>query len=87
MGNSQSEDVQKPRAKNYLAPAAEELKIVEDREFLGAKVFIEKDSRTQLPVLVEDKPVPVWDILKKIVGKDMTRVSLPVIMNEPLSAL
>jgi hypothetical protein len=40
-----------------------------------------------LPFLIEDKPVPIWDILKKVVGKDMTRVSLPVIMNEPLSAL
>ena len=60
---------------------------MEDREFLGAKVFVEKDSRVQLPILVKDEPVPVWDILKKIIGKDMTRVSLPVIMNEPLSAL
>ena len=31
--------------------------------------------------------MPIWDILKNVIGKDMTKVSLPVIMNEPLSAL
>jgi hypothetical protein len=44
MGNSQSEPP-KPPPKSKKYEVSEELKIVEDKEFLGAKVFIEKDSR------------------------------------------
>lgn len=47
MGNSQSEpEKPPPSAKKYLAPASDAIKVVEDREFLGSKVFVEKDSRT-----------------------------------------
>lgn len=45
MGNSNSteQEIKKPAvAKKYLAPPQEELKILEDREFLGQKVFVDK---------------------------------------------
>jgi len=31
--------------------------------------------------------MPIWSIVKKLIGQDITTVSLPVSMNEPLSAL
>lgn len=34
-----------------------------------------------------EKSVSLWSILKEVVGKDLTRVCLPVYFNEPLSAL
>jgi len=36
---------------------------------------------------VPDEPVDFWAILKTLIGKDITKVSLPVILNEPLCAL
>lgn len=50
-------------------------------------MFVDINSRSELPVLKKDEPVPLWEILKKVIGKDMTKVSLPVSMNEPLSGL
>lgn len=32
-----------------------------------------------------DAKVPVWDIIKKVVTQDITKVSLPVAINEPMS--
>ena len=37
--------------------------------------------------MVLDEPVPIWKIIKKLIGQNLTRVSLPIIMNEPISAL
>ena len=31
--------------------------------------------------------MPVWKILKKFIGQDLRYVSLPVILNQPLSAM
>ena len=45
------------------------------------------DSRTELPIKKLDVPVPFWKIISKFIGQDLTRVSLPVILNEPLTAL
>ena len=54
---------------------------------MGSRVFINSDSRKQLPFLRPDEPVPFWKIIKNVIGQDLTKVSLPVILNEPLSAL
>lgn len=44
--------------------------------------------RTALPsTAVTADEVSLWAILKKCIGKDLTRVSLPVFFNEPLSLL
>jgi hypothetical protein len=48
---------------------------------------VDANSRKQLPFLSPDVPAPVWKIIRGLIGQDLTRVSMPVIMNEPLSAL
>jgi hypothetical protein len=35
----------------------------------------------------QEKSVSLWTLIKDMVGKDLTRVCLPVYFNEPLSAL
>jgi len=46
------------------------------------------DDRKQLPsILPVGHTVPLWQIMSKFVKQDMTRVSLPVLLNEPLNAL
>ncbi|XP_074268639.1 oxysterol-binding protein-related protein 2A isoform X2 [Silene latifolia] len=49
-------------------------------------VLIER--RTKLPDPVEkEKAVSLWSMIKDNVGKDLTRVCLPVYFNEPISSL
>lgn len=44
--------------------------------------------RTHLPPpLQREKSISLWALIKEMVGKDLTRVCLPVYFNEPLSAL
>eukprot|EP00239_Pterosperma_sp_CCMP1384_P003102 CAMPEP_0197851626 /NCGR_PEP_ID=MMETSP1438-20131217/18476_1 /TAXON_ID=1461541 /ORGANISM="Pterosperma sp., Strain CCMP1384" /LENGTH=824 /DNA_ID=CAMNT_0043465293 /DNA_START=243 /DNA_END=2717 /DNA_ORIENTATION=+ len=44
--------------------------------------------RQKLPIPKEkEKTVSLWSIIKEMVGKDLTRVCLPVFFNEPISAL
>ncbi|KAK9846057.1 hypothetical protein WJX84_008575 [Apatococcus fuscideae] len=44
--------------------------------------------RVSLPKPAQaEKSVSLWSIIKDVVGKDLTRVCLPVYFNEPLSAL
>ena len=44
--------------------------------------------RTRLPEPTEkEKGISLWSIIKDSVGKDLTRVCLPVYFNEPLSSL
>mmetsp|Transcript_31862 Transcript_31862/g.90503 ORF Transcript_31862/g.90503 Transcript_31862/m.90503 type:complete len:788 (+) Transcript_31862:469-2832(+) len=44
--------------------------------------------RTQLPVPAEkEKSVSLWSIIRDCIGKDLTRICLPVYFNEPISAL
>ena len=54
---------------------------------LGSEILVHQNSRTQLPNLKLDEPVPVWKLISKFIGQDLTKVSLPVILNEPQSAL
>uniref|UniRef100_A0A914YJF7 Oxysterol-binding protein n=1 Tax=Panagrolaimus superbus TaxID=310955 RepID=A0A914YJF7_9BILA len=44
-------------------------------------------SRTQLPSPAATQKVSLWSVLKKSIGKDLTRVTVPVYFNEPLSLL
>lgn len=46
-----------------------------------------ENKRTELPYKGEIQTVSVWKILSKFIGQELSRVSLPVILNEPLSAL
>lgn len=44
--------------------------------------------RTSMPVPIEkERNVSLWAIIKDAIGKDLTRICLPVFFNEPLSAL
>ncbi|CAN1834362.1 Oxysterol-binding protein-related protein 2A [Linum perenne] len=46
------------------------------------------ERRTKLPTPVEkEKGVSLWSMIKDNVGKDLTRVCLPVYFNEPISSL
>lgn len=44
--------------------------------------------RSRLPVPMPDgMEVSLWNVLKKSIGKDLTKVAMPVSFNEPISAL
>ncbi|TVU31771.1 hypothetical protein EJB05_23471 [Eragrostis curvula] len=68
----------------------------EDYKF-GKSVAVDKNDeyslsslkrRTKLPEPVEkEKGVSLWSMIKDNVGKDLTKVCLPVYFNEPLSSL
>lgn len=46
-----------------------------------------KDYRKELPIKKPDDPVPLWKIISKFIGQDLTKVSMPVVMNEPMSGM
>lgn len=57
-------------------------------KFKNSEIFVNKDSRLQLPFFRDpNEKVPMWDILKKSMGQDLSKVSMPVILAEPLTAL
>jgi hypothetical protein len=41
----------------------------------------------ELPLKKKDEPIALWKIISKFIGQDFTKVSMPVILNEPTSAL
>ena len=43
--------------------------------------------RIKLPHVKETNNVNIWNIIKPLIGKDLTKVAMPVILNEPLGAL
>ena len=43
------------------------------------------ESRTQLPLLRPFEAPPIWKIMSKFIGQDLTKVSMPVVLNEPLT--
>ena len=45
------------------------------------------NPRTQLPGRIPNRPFSIWAILKDFVGSDLTHISLPITLNEPLSIL
>ncbi|KAK3759173.1 hypothetical protein RRG08_028133 [Elysia crispata] len=46
------------------------------------------DYRDTLPaVMVNRKEISLWSILKSCVGKDLTKMTFPVVMNEPISII
>lgn len=46
------------------------------------------ERRNKLPDPVEkEKAVSLWSMIKDNIGKDLTRVCLPVYFNEPISSL
>uniref|UniRef100_A0A8R1DNF1 Oxysterol-binding protein n=1 Tax=Caenorhabditis japonica TaxID=281687 RepID=A0A8R1DNF1_CAEJA len=52
------------------------------------QTVLHKGQRTRLPgVYVAPEDVSIWDIIKPNLGKDFSRFTVPVFMNEPLSFL
>ena len=48
----------------------------------------EGGMRTKLPLDADNRPrISLWGILKSMIGKDMTKMTLPVSFNEPTSLL
>lgn len=59
-----------------------------ETEWNGHHLFPLTERRDKLPEPHEkEKGVSLWSIIKDSVGKDLTRVCLPVYFNEPLSSL
>ena len=54
---------------------------------MGSTILLDYNVRDQLPFKKPDEPIPLWKIIKKFIGQDIMKVSLPVILNEPLSAM
>ena len=57
---------------------------------MGSEIFTivkgNHPSRIKLPFLrTPNEVVPVWSIISKFIGQDLTKISLPVILSEPLS--
>lgn len=44
-----------------------------------------KSHRRRLPILRDRSSLNLWSLLKNLIGKDVTRIALPVNLNEPLS--
>jgi hypothetical protein len=56
----------------------------------GDKIVSDTDNyRISLPVLRKNAITPgmLWSVIKDLIGKDMSKISLPVFINEPLTAL
>ena len=65
-------------------------KFVEPRSCKGDSRYLSLplQRRTKLPEPVEkEKGISLWSMIKDNVGKDLTRVCLPVYFNEPISSL
>ncbi|KAK6138643.1 hypothetical protein DH2020_027629 [Rehmannia glutinosa] len=53
---------------------------------INSRYYVER--RTKLPDPIEkEKVVSLWSMIKDNIGKDLTRVCLPVYFNEPISSL
>lgn len=72
--------------KHFANQAQDEVALVIKKE--GLYLGYENPPRTKLALDEDDRPkVGLWGILKSMIGKDMTRMTLPVLFNEPSSLL
>jgi oxysterol-binding protein 1 len=62
-----------------------------DDQIIVSKYEEEKDDpleREELPFLKEPKiKISLWSILKDSLGKDLSRITVPVYFNQPLNVL
>ena len=49
--------------------------------------FFPHNSRQVLPSSILHRRASIWSYVKEFVGKDLTRITLPIFLNEPLSLL
>jgi hypothetical protein len=62
------------------------------KNFMGSRIYVsvtgDNPSRKKLPFLrPEGERIPIWSIIGKFIGQDLSKISLPVILSEPLSTL
>lgn len=61
---------------------------MKNKKDTGASRYPHIERRKKLPDPVEkEKGVSLWSMIKDMVGKDLSRVCLPVYFNEPISSL
>lgn len=77
-GSASSNNSTSSTSSNALVPA---------RTATTSSTGISKTPRTALPVFKSDKKLNIWKLIKDAIGKDFSKISMPVILNEPLSAL
>ncbi|KAJ4410173.1 hypothetical protein N0V91_002182 [Didymella pomorum] len=82
---------QKEERKESVAPATDDTGDVFERKHAeiatGFKGY-EDGPRKKLAMDADDRPkISLWGILKSMIGKDMTKMTLPVSFNEPTSLL
>ena len=54
----------------------------------GIPINYTLSMRDKLPALVPEKQsYSIWAILKEAIGKDLSRITMPIFLNEPLSML
>ncbi|SGZ51615.1 CIC11C00000000724 [Sungouiella intermedia] len=74
--------------KESLAKTDAQLRILKKIEEEGSFLGYEEPPRKKLAMDEDDRPkVGLWGILKSMIGKDMTRMTLPVSFNECTSLL
>jgi hypothetical protein len=55
-------------AMHIMEERKDELMNPEYKTFMGSRIFLDIDSRKQLPCLRPDEPVALWKILKNFIG-------------------
>lgn len=85
--NEKTIDINKHFAKENLK-TENQAKVAKILEKEGSFLGYENPPRKKLAMDEDDRPkLGLWSILKSMVGKDMTRMTLPVSFNEPTSLL
>ncbi|KAL7272892.1 hypothetical protein RUND412_004278 [Rhizina undulata] len=87
----QEETIPEDRAAEVLVPPEEKALDLRERKLVAIKRSYkgyEDPPRTRLKMDADDRPkISLWGILKSMIGKDMTKMTLPVSFNEPTSLL
>lgn len=80
-----TEEEEQPIDEAFPESQRKKLEMMEqEKSFIG----YEDPPRTELELKVDARPeVSLWGILKSMIGKDLTKVALPVAFNEPTSML
>lgn len=84
----QDKKKESPASSESLAKTSAQLRILKKIEDEGSFLGYENPPRKRLSMEEDDRPkVGLWGILKSMIGKDMTRMTLPVSFNECTSLL
>ncbi|OAX82136.1 hypothetical protein ACJ72_03519 [Emergomyces africanus] len=83
------EVIEVPRGKQIEAEEAiSDLRALKFQDIAHSFKGYEDPIRTRLKMDADDRPkISLWAILKSMIGKDMTKMTLPVSFNEPTSLL